>query len=40
MDVVFAKVNTDESPYLKETYQIDTFPRILLFSKYGGMPKR
>ena len=40
LDVVFAKVDTDENPNLKQNYEINTFPRLLLFSKHGGNPKR
>ena len=38
MDLVFAKVDTDQSPYLKQYFGINTFPRLLLFSKNGGPP--
>ena len=40
MDLVFAKVDTDQSPYLKQYFGINTFPRLLLFSKSGGPPRR
>ena len=27
------KVNTDENPDLKEMFNVDTYPRVLLFTK-------
>ena len=40
LDVVFAKVNTDQNPYLTQTFGVNTFPRLLLFPRNGASPKR
>ena len=40
LDVVFAKVNTDQNPYLTQTFGVNTFPRLLLFPRNGATPKR
>ena len=40
MDLMFAKVDTDQSPTLKQYFGVNTFPRLLLFSKGGGQPRR
>ena len=40
LEITFAKVDTDQNPYLKHRFGIDTFPRLLLFPKNGARPKR
>ncbi len=40
LDVTFAKVDTDQNPYLKQRFGINTFPRLLLFPRNGARPKR
>ena len=31
--IISTKVNTDENPDLKEMFNVDTYPRVLLFTK-------
>jgi thioredoxin-like negative regulator of GroEL len=40
LNVVFAKVNTDNNPYLEQRFGINTYPRLLFFPKSGGRPRR
>ena len=40
LDVTFAKVDTDQNPYLTQRFGVNTFPRLLLFPRSGARPKR
>ncbi len=40
LDLVFAKINVETNPMLSQRFGVDTYPRLLLFSKHGGRPKR
>lgn len=36
LPLTVVKVNTDDDPELKELFKVDTYPRVLLWSKKGG----
>lgn len=40
LDVTFAKIDLTQNPILQQRFNIQTFPRLLLFPKNGARPKR